>query len=284
MNSESPTTKEQTNPFENKTTSSSYSKADPIYQKSAEAIVEFQDPLEFGADSVLVDLGAGTGVSSEVLVKKGAKNLTVVDPSKAMLAEAEARLEDEVEYLCSDAEQFYANFEANVDIVYALNCIHLFPDMVKALAGIACALKKGGLFVFNISAPTYSFETIDTEEKALIQANLDFYKNLSEVVENPILAHTVELLKRTIDGDKELLYTKERFVEIFKSVNFEFIDSREIVIEVEADYQKNIWRMIAQSFIQDMEQIETLIKSVELRGMIKLRQAQFKFANQNTLV
>ena len=276
--------KEQTNPFENKTTSFFYSKADPVYQKSAEAIVKFQDPLEFGPDSVLVDLGAGTGVSSEVLLEAGVKSLTIVDPSNAMLAEAEQRLEDRVEYLCSDAEQFYANFESNIDIVYALNCIHLFPDTVKAFAGVACALKKGGLFVFNISAPTYSFETMDPEERALIQANLEFYTKLSQAVENPILAHTVELLKRTIDGDKELLYTQDRFIEIFKSVNFEFKDSNEIVIEVEADYQRNIWRMIAQSFIQDMEQIEALIEAVELSGMIKLRQAQFKFANQNSLV
>jgi len=277
-------TQTRTNPFENKETSSSYASADPIYQKSAEAVVKFQDPKEFGDDAIVIDLGAGTGVSSTVLLQNGAANLTLVDPSRAMLEEAETKLQDRVEYICASAETFYGSFDSNVDLIYALNCIHLFENMLQAIAGIACALKQGGLFVFNISAPTYSFNEMTQEEQDLIQANLEFYKKLNDLVSNPILEHTVQLLTKTLEGDKGSLYTKDKFIEIFKSVNFEFKDSSEITINVEADYQRNIWRMIAQSFIQDSEQIEELISSTKLPETIKLRQALFKFSNLNSPV
>lgn len=274
----------RTNPFESKETSSSYSESDPVYKKSAEAIVEFHNPQQDGEDLVIIDLGAGTGVSSQVLLQNGAKNLTLVDPSRAMLEEAEARLQDQVQYICANAESFYGSFNANVDLIYALNCIHLFGNLLEAIAGIACALKKDGLFIFNISAPTYSFDLMDKEEKELIQANLNFYTKLNAIIQNPILEHTVLLLTKTLEGNKSDLYSKDKFIEIFKSVNFEFKDSAEITIQVESDYQRNIWRMIAQSFIQDMDQIEEVIKSVELPEFIKLRQAQFKFSNQNSPV
>lgn len=271
----------KTNPFENKETSNSYSSADPVYKKSAEEIIKFQNPTEFGTESIIIDLGAGTGVSSEVLLKHGASNLTLVEPSRAMLEEAEARLGDQVNYLCASAENFYANFESTVDIVYALNCVHLFPDLVSALAGVACALKNGGMFIFNISAPTYAFENIDEHEYILIQANLDFYKALNEISPNQILSHTVELLTKTLAGNHEQLYSKDKFVDIFKSLNFEFQKSAEIAIEVDSEYQKNIWRMIALSFIQDEELIQETIQAIPLPETIKLRQAQFKFKNLN---
>lgn len=277
-------TQTKTNPFESKETSSSYSNSDPIYQKSAEEIVKFHNPKEAEEDPIVIDLGAGTGVSSEVLLNTGVKSLTLVDPSRAMLEEAEARLEDKVDYICANAESFYGAFDGNVDLIYALNCIHLFENLVDAIAGIACALKKDGLFIFNISAPTYAFDSMDEAEKELIQANLNFYTKLNNAVNNPILEHTVLLLNKTLEGDKESLYSKEKFIDIFKSVNFEFKDSNEITIEIESDYQRNIWRMIAQSFIQDMDQIEELVNSVKLPEFIKLRQAQFKFSNQNSPV
>lgn len=271
------------NPFNNKNTSMAYSKADEVYQKSAETLLEFQDPKEFGDNSIIVDLGAGTGVSSMALIEAGAKNLTLVDPSRPMLEEAESKLDDKVEYLCASAENFYANYEGNVDAVYAFNSIHLFQNIAEALAGIACALKENGVFIFNISTPTYTFKTIDQEERDLIESNLRFYRILNDELNSPVLSHTIELLEKTLLGTSDLSYTKEKFLDLFKALNFEYKDSNEVSIEVKSCYQKNIWRMISQGFIEDEEKIESLIDSIVLPETIKLRQAQFKFQNKNTI-
>jgi SAM-dependent methyltransferase len=272
------------NPFENKEVSDAYSETDPIYQRSAEFMVEFQAPAVFGDEAVIIDLGAGTGVSSEVILNKGAKKLTLVDPSRAMLEAAELKLGDRVEYLCADAENFYANFLGTVDLIYSLNSIHLFPNLTAALASIGCALKKDGYFVFNISAPTFSFDAVSSEELELIKANLEFYSKLNEVVNNPILEHTVMLLDKTLKKECDLQYTRDKFIELFKYINFEFADYSEVIIELDSSYQQNIWSMMGQSFTEDGELISKIIDSIPLNQTIKVRQALFKFKNNNDAV
>jgi SAM-dependent methyltransferase len=272
------------NPFENKEISEAYTETDPIYIKSAEFMMKFQSPREFGDNTVIVDLGAGTGVSATVMLEEGAENLTLVDPSRAMLEAAELKLEDRVEYLCADAENFYANFPSSVDLVYSLNAIHLFPNLTAALASIGCALKQGGYFAFNISAPTFSFAEVSPEEEDLIRANLQFYSELNKAVNNPILEHTVMLLEKTLNNECDLLYTREKFIELFKYVSFEFIDYAEVVIELDSTYQQNIWSMMGQSFTEDGELVSKIIDSIPLAKSINLRQAMFKFKNNNNAV
>jgi SAM-dependent methyltransferase len=272
------------NPFENKEVSNAYSETDPVYKKSAECIVEFQAPTIFGDDSIVIDLGAGTGVSSEVLLNNGAKKLILVDPSRAMLEAAELKLGDKVKYLCADAENFCVDFLGTVDLIYALNSIHLFPNLTAALASIGYALKRGGLFVFNISAPTFSFNAISSEELKLIKANLEFYSKLNEIVNNPILEHTVMLLNKTLKKECDLQYTREKFIELFKYINFEFSEYSEVIIELDSSYQKNIWSMMGQSFTEEGELISKIIDSIPLNQTIHVRQALFKFKNNNVAV
>lgn len=75
-----------TNPFEIKETSEEYSKVDPIYKISAQAAIDFVNPLDHnGATGTVLDIGAGTGVSSEIILEAGVENLYLIEPSAAML-------------------------------------------------------------------------------------------------------------------------------------------------------------------------------------------------------
>ena len=74
------------NPFDKEEPSKAYSKIDPIYIQSAQAALNFVDPGQFNlAEAQVIDIGSGTGVSAEVLLNAGVKNLSLVEPSETML-------------------------------------------------------------------------------------------------------------------------------------------------------------------------------------------------------
>jgi ubiquinone/menaquinone biosynthesis C-methylase UbiE len=270
------------NPFNEGKTSQAYSRIDPIYEQSAIEAINFVDPLKHnGAEGLVIDIGAGTGVSSEVILKTGVKNLVLVEPSEAMLEQAIKRLADKAEYCKLHAEDLNDKFNSNVDLAYALNTFHLFTDLSKFLASIACALKPGGCFVFNISTPTYGFEKLSKEEIATIKANKDFYTKLNESAPNEILIYTIALLDKIIDCDFTEVFTKDSVEQIFASVGMRLEDSTEVIIKMQADYQRNIWSMMAQSFVSDQKQIDDLVKSIELPEELHIRQAIFKLVNQS---
>ena len=52
-------------------------------------------------------------------------------------------------------------------------------------------------------------------------------------------------------------------------------------ISTEISYQQNIWRMMANSFLQDQEKIETLVMGVEVPPKMLVKQAVFVFENLN---
>jgi ubiquinone/menaquinone biosynthesis C-methylase UbiE len=268
------------NPFETQSTSNAYDTVDEVYRLSALGVKSFIDPLSFGKDANIVDLGAGTGISSEIL-SEGCRNFCLVEPSLAMLEHANKRLGEKVLYVQATAEDMYQAFNKDVDAVYALNCIHLFPDLAKAFAGVAASLKQGGSLIFNITAPSYSFENISQLEKDIYQANINFYKNLNKIAPNLILEKTVELLEENLEGKSDQMFTKESLISFLEGMNFKFSDMKVLEISTEISYQQNIWRMMANSFLQDQEKIETLVMGVEVPSKMLVKQAVFIFENLN---
>ena len=123
----------QANPFEEEKTSEKYSTIDAVYEASSEQAVEFVKPE---AGLKVVDLGAGTGVSSSKILAAGATDLSLAEPSSAMLDKAKEKFGDKVNYVQTGAEDLVKHFEENIDLLYAMNCIHLFPDITKAFASI----------------------------------------------------------------------------------------------------------------------------------------------------
>lgn len=271
-----------TNPFETKEASEEYSKVDPVYQISAQKVIEFVNPLDHnGATGVVLDIGAGTGVSSEIILNTGVENLYLVEPSSPMLEQANKRLGDKVSYVQLNAEDLNKVFIGDVDIAYALNTFHLFADMSKFLANIACALKPGGIFVFNISVPTYGFDALNAEERRAIEANREFYSKLNEKIHSEIVTATIELIDKILNFQFDRVYTKEKIEMVFSSVNLNLVDYKEIFITVASNYQRDIWRMIGKSFISDLAVLEELINSIELPKELQIRQAIFKLVNNN---
>lgn len=269
------------NPFETQSTSDAYNAVDEVYRKSAIGVSSIFSPISMGKDAKVVDLGAGTGISSEVLASSGIENFCLVEPSAAMIEHAQERLKDKAIYVQATAEEMFQAFDKDVDIVYALNCVHLFPDPTKAFAGVAASLKQGGKLVFNITAPSFAFEDVSELEKEIYQANINFYKALNQVAPNPILEKTVELLENSMQGSNEQMFTKESMTGFLASLNFKLEDLKILEIDADIDYQKNIWRMMANSFIQDEKQIDDLVASVAVPEKMLVKQAVFVFENLN---
>lgn len=228
---------------------------------------------------MVLDIGAGTGISAELLLKAGVTNLSLIEPSTAMLEQAVTRLGGQVQYHQLYAEELNHEFNANVDLAYALNTFHLFADLSRFLANIACALKPGGVFVFNISSPTYSFNHLDHNELEAIKANKIFYEKLNQIANNEVLLYTIELLNKILAHDLTGVFTEESIEQIFASVGMRLEANKEVIIKMNANYQRNIWSMMAQSFVEDSAKITTIIDSIKLPEELEIRQALFKFVN-----
>lgn len=110
--------------------------------------VELLRAYGLGADSTLVELGAGTGLLSAAAAPH-CRRVVAVDPSAAMLAEARGRspaLE------CVEAGFLtYEHAGDPPDVVYSRNALHHLPDVWKAvaLARVARLLAPGGTFVLR---------------------------------------------------------------------------------------------------------------------------------------
>lgn len=269
------------NPFTNEDASCAYEAVDPIYEMSAKYVLDFVNPTSFPKNAQILDIGAGTGVASEMIIKTGFGELTLLEPSQAMLAQAQKRLGEKAGYIEASIENLNLDDIGTFDLIYALNCFHLFQDMSKALANIACLLKPSAVFVFNISAPTYSFDLMTNEERFIIESNLNFYDKLYELTPNPIIKHTTELLQKILDGNADITFTKSKTELVFQSVGLNLEDYREVIIKINNQYQKNIWRMMGTAFSQDQNSIEEIIDSISLPQEVEIRQAIFKFSNSN---
>ncbi len=292
------------NPFTSSKTATAYTGSDPVYAASTEAVISFVPPKA----AKISDLGAGTGVSSEIILSAldAGTQLTIIEPSTAMIAEAKQRLGDKLEYLNIGADSIPAD---SFDIIYALNCFHLFPDHASAAQRISAALHASGVFVFNLSSPSFKFEAMGEDELNVLYANLDFYAELhahsgsgysvlastvqlltslvtaisyngreDEIIEGLNISAT-ELIERSRKGVRGL-YSKDELANIFKAANMDLTDYSEVLIRVPADYQRNIWRMMAKAFIPDEAAVEELISSIQLPVAVPIRQAIFKLCKQ----
>jgi SAM-dependent methyltransferase len=109
--------------------------------------------LGIGADSTVVDLGAGTGTFAEA-IRPHVKRVVAVDVSPAMVRELHARGFDAVQagFLT------YEHSGEPADAVVTRNALHHLPDFFKALAleRIATMLRPGG--VFALQDLIFSFE------------------------------------------------------------------------------------------------------------------------------
>ena len=107
------------------------------------------DAVGLSADSVVLDLGAGTGKLSRVLVSRYAR-VIAVEPLEAMRAVLEAVVPD-AEVLEGSAEEIPLP-DHSVDGVFSGDSFHWF-DKGRALTEIARVLRPGGALAVFFSRP-----------------------------------------------------------------------------------------------------------------------------------
>jgi SAM-dependent methyltransferase len=118
--------------------------------------------LGLGRESVVVDLGAGTGLFA-LAAARFAGRVVAVDVSPAMVEAIRSKAVANVE--CVNAGLLtYDHAGKAADFVYTRNALHHLPDFWKALAltRIASILKPGGLL--RLRDIVYSFDPADAEQ------------------------------------------------------------------------------------------------------------------------
>ena len=123
--------------------------------------------LGLGADSVVVDLGAGTGQFTRAVARACAR-VVAVDVSPVMLAALRAKVAAEG---AGDVEVVQAGFltyehtGAPADVVYSRYALHHLPDAWKAVALVRMRrmLRPGGLL--RLWDVVYDFAPQDAEER-----------------------------------------------------------------------------------------------------------------------
>jgi SAM-dependent methyltransferase len=120
-----------------------YERTRPSYQP------EVLDALPLAADADVLDLGAGTGKLTRVLVRRYA-HVVAVEPLEGMRAILE-RVVPEAEALPGSAERIPLD-DASVDAVFAAQAFHWF-DHDRALPEIARVLRRGGVLALVSNGP-----------------------------------------------------------------------------------------------------------------------------------
>src|SRR3989338_4138903 len=130
----------------------------PYYTEVLDVLMDIMD-AKIKEDEVVVDFGAGTGVSALRLFNKVKKNfnLWLVDNSAAWLGNAHEifKSNEKVEcFLLCKTDGHYATLAETVgtevaDHVVCANTVHLIPDIKDTFKGIYDSLKKKGTFTFQ---------------------------------------------------------------------------------------------------------------------------------------
>ncbi len=105
----------------------------------------------------VMDLGAGTGAVTRLLVEKVAgprgAEVIAVEPSASVLDIARRNLEDVggavVRFVQSKAEQLSEIVRKPLDAVIFCNAIHLVKEKARVVEEVCDSLRQGGIFSFN---------------------------------------------------------------------------------------------------------------------------------------
>ena len=99
-------------------------------------------------DQVL-DLGCGTGaLMAQVLSEDAHRQVTGLDLSEEMLAQARARLGDRAALVQGDSEHLPFP-DGSFDMVYCCDSFHHYPDPAAVLAEVGRVLVPGGIFLLG---------------------------------------------------------------------------------------------------------------------------------------
>ena len=138
-----------------------------IYDFDAKLVAELILKLEHGA--TILDVGAGTGIITELFVKEDYKNITLLDISKRMLAKAKKRkLLKGCKFIKQDIKKLKLNKKYDVIMSFfslGLETYFTEEETVKLIKKIKKHLKKEGLFMllgfYEIPKKNEFFKTLE---------------------------------------------------------------------------------------------------------------------------
>jgi malonyl-CoA O-methyltransferase len=104
----------------------------------------------------ILDVGAGTGYCTELLVSHGA-SLVALDIAPAMLVQARHRLGENVGYVAADTQSLPIK-DHSIDIVFANLVLQWCVDLTAVFREFKRVLKNGGQIVFSTLGPKTLWE------------------------------------------------------------------------------------------------------------------------------
>lgn len=125
--------------------------------------VEILGQYPFRGDEVVLDIGCGTGRTTQETAKRVPNGSVLgIDGSESMLeiARANNKLEN-LQFMQMDAQSL--NFHKRFDVITSTFCIHWIPDKIKVLKGIKDALKPGAKAVLIMSLRHPIFAELRTQ-------------------------------------------------------------------------------------------------------------------------
>ena len=160
-----------------------YSALAPVYDRLNDTVdyAAWADFLEacierFGTKTPgasVLDLGCGTGTMTIELAKRG-YDMTALDLSEDMLAEADARARDEgldrILFLCGDMCSFelYGTVDHIVCCLDGINHLTDREDLLACFSLVSNYLNPGGLFMFDLNTP-YKFRTTYADRDYILE-------------------------------------------------------------------------------------------------------------------
>lgn len=184
----------------------------------------------------ILELACGTGNITNKLSKRG-YDMVGIDISSEMLTQAKDKsyaLRQDVKYIHQDMREL--NFSKQVDAILCLcdgfNYILEEEDLISIFIKVNSLLKKGGLFIFDISS-YYKLSKIlgnnvygeNYEDVSYLWQN--YFDDDSDICELDLTIFTRdgELFARHQECHYQRAYSSEKVVELLRNAGFEKIDA-----------------------------------------------------------
>jgi len=143
------------------------------YSAWADFIVESFEKFARRKIVSVLDMGCGTGSMTVELLRRG-YDLSALDLSEEMLAEADQRIRDEgfdsVLFINGDMSSFelYGTVDAIVCCLDGINHLENRDDLEACFALCANYIDHGGLFIFDVNTP-YRFKTTYADRDYILE-------------------------------------------------------------------------------------------------------------------
>lgn len=107
----------------------------------------------------VIDLGCGSGVYADFLIKKGASKVTCIDYSEDMVNIVKRKFGTQVTAYAQDVSLGLISEEASsADLIICPLVVHYFEDLAPLFNDVYRVLKRGGYFAFSTHHPFADFE------------------------------------------------------------------------------------------------------------------------------